>query len=644
MITKIRWKNCFCFRGEHELTLGAGVFAITAKYEDDAQRSNWGGKSSLLKLLGPMPFFGWHGADLEDDWITEGEDSAYYEVTLDSGVRIRRERTRGKSTQVLFFDGSKKVGQKGAQAQIEAHIGLSKTDFFASCFFKQKETDKLITLQPGDRYELVAGWLDLVPLQTCYERAREDLLEVSKDVTKYEGLVRESKAAIEQVLAAVGLQSVAEIDLEIASSTQRFDDLSKKAIEAGDFVTRVARLAMAHERQAAAKESILKLDAEWLDLTKARDELVVESLKSREDALSNADKALEGHATRCTQLSILAGGNFDGNCPVSAGFACPARKLINDQREKHQKELDKARETYSLAEAVRTAAKKDYTLSLQVVRQKNVLDQRIEDVERQIAHYRPLAEAVLDPLPDYNPSDEATRLNREVGQLQSRVWALSKAKRDLDSLEATLATRVTAFTDLQTRQQRLAESAAVFKLAQTKCAEEGLAEIEEGANELLADAGIDLSVKISWEKESHGLAKHCDTCGTFFPTSTKVRTCSGCQSPRGQHFVEKLQVRLSDTSGGAEDLGGLSLQLSAAAWLRSRRGSAFDTVYLDEVGSALDASNRKALGRHISNMITGRFGFKQGFVVSHSPDIDAMFQGRIEILVKKDGTRTVSVV
>lgn len=648
MITKLRWKNCFCFRGEHEISLGAGVFAITASYEDQDGRSNWGGKSSLMKLLGPMPFFGWHGQDLEDNWITEGEDSAFYEVTLDSGARIRRERTRGKSTQILFWEGGRKIGQKGAQREIETHIGLSEPDFFASCFFKQKEIDKLITLRPADRQELVTGWLDLVPLQKCYESVREELSEVSKDVSKYEGLIKESDAAIEQVLTSVGLPDLAAIDLEMAQATVLFDTLSQKAIEAGALVTRVARAAMAVERKVMAEAAILKLDAEWLDLKRERERLDPNSLwntlKGLAESCSDIEFDMKAASESTTRLFGLLNNKFDGNCPVSPGFVCPAREQILSLKDKHSAEFDVSQAKYKSCREAWETAKKSQASAMKLASRLAEIDAQLASVEREIIRYRKDAEVDVPELPTFDPTAEANRLNREVGQLQSRIWALGKVKKELEAHVCTLTERKDRYTKLQDERTRLAEAAAVFKLAQTKCAEDGLAEIEEGANDLLSDAEIDLSVKIAWQRETHGLAKHCDVCGAGFPVSTKVKSCTTCNAPRGNHFVEKLLVKLSDTSGGAEDLGGLSLQLSAAHWLRSKRGSSFDIVYLDEVAGALDAANRKSLGKHISNMITGRFGFRQGFVVSHSPDIDAMFQGRIEIVVKKDGTRTVAVV
>jgi hypothetical protein len=36
-------------------------------------------------------------------------------------------------------------------------------------------------------------------------------------------------------------------------------------------------------------------------------------------------------------------------------------------------------------------------------------------------------------------------------------------------------------------------------------------------------------------------------------------------------------------------------------------------------------------------------GFEQGFVISHSPDVVESLPGRIEIFVKSDGTREITV-
>ena len=71
-------------------------------------------------------------------------------------------------------------------------------------------------------------------------------------------------------------------------------------------------------------------------------------------------------------------------------------------------------------------------------------------------------------------------------------------------------------------------------------------------------------------------------------------------------MVHRLDIELSDRSGAAEDLAGAAFQLSASAWLRSERNSAWSVALLDEPFSQLDAGNRRAFATHLAAMLSGR--------------------------------------
>jgi len=250
---------------------------------------------------------------------------------------------------------------------------------------------------------------------------------------------------------------------------------------------------------------------------------------------------------------------------------------------------------------------------------------------------------------DSSPSSDITRLPAWV---YNRVMSLEG---ELSSMRASLNRATEAgerarkldldVEDLQVRMGVKREALVVFgKLgAQKRVAESALKSIEDGANAMLRECGIDLSVEVQWSREGGGLARSCDACGHPFGTSAKVKQCERCGADRGPLLVNKLELVLSDRSGAAEDLVGASIQLSASAWLREDRGSAWSVALVDEPYGALDASNRKAFSTHLASMLAGRYGFVQAFVVSHSPDTVTQLPGRIEIL--NDGGRaTVRVV
>jgi DNA repair exonuclease SbcCD ATPase subunit len=108
-------------------------------------------------------------------------------------------------------------------------------------------------------------------------------------------------------------------------------------------------------------------------------------------------------------------------------------------------------------------------------------------------------------------------------------------------------------------------------------------------------------------------------------------------------MIDKLELVLSDQSGAADDLVGVALQLSASAWLRAERGSAWSTVLIDEPFGQLDAAHRRALSAHLSAMLAGRYGFEQAMVIAHHASVLDALPGRIEV-IGEGGRSRVRVV
>ena len=107
-------------------------------------------------------------------------------------------------------------------------------------------------------------------------------------------------------------------------------------------------------------------------------------------------------------------------------------------------------------------------------------------------------------------------------------------------------------------------------------------------------------------------------------------------------MVEKLEVVLSQQSGALEDLCGVFLSFAAARWLAVDRGSAFESVFADEVTAHLDRAHRAAFARKLP-AILGGMGARQGFVISHDSATIASLPAKL--LVESDGRRsTVRVV
>lgn len=640
-ITRLTVENWFRYRGKHELSLEAGVYAVTASMVGDEGRSNWLGKSTLLSAIA-FALYGWHLARTEDEWITYDDPNGGVFLQLDSGVAIARTRKRGKSTQLAVTTNGTILAGDEAQTFIEEHVGLNQADFFATCFFEQKQMARLITAKPAERMEIVSAWLDLGPYQRCEENVLKKLSAMAEQGSKLAhreavvlGLVADTytrhhlkdRADPDVQLEAVRIDLTAEHEqlsakLEAArAERERIVDWQHAAAQAEKFT------AVATEGKALRA----KIDA--VDV--ARLSGTIEDLSSgRDDAL--AALVMAQGATKT--LRVLARGAFDGRCPV-AEIECPAKSVINGMRSENAKKLEAATQAEEQASLTVETYRDEHRKVEQKIRAVQADDARLTALREQATGLKVHAariktDGLPPPMPDLGPLRidaelVAKRLaDVETAQQKLREWGdeLASVTDDRDALAVELGT--------------LREALTIFGRngAQRRRAEGAIAEIEQGANGLLADAGIDLEIGVRWAREGQGLAVHCDACGAPFPTSQRVKKCERCGATRGPKLVEKLDIELSDRSGAAEDLAGIAFQLAAGAWLRRSRGTPWSVACIDEPFGSLDESNRRALSVHLAAMLRGRYGFAQAFVIAHDRGIMDAMPKRLEIEATEAGS------
>src|SRR5258706_657278 len=99
-LTTIRLRNWMCFGGDVSLEgLPSSSIAVVARFEDDKERSNWGGKTAVLEAIG-WALLGGHRKRTDDGVIFHGASSAFVELVFDGPLplSVRRSRPRGGPT------------------------------------------------------------------------------------------------------------------------------------------------------------------------------------------------------------------------------------------------------------------------------------------------------------------------------------------------------------------------------------------------------------------------------------------------------------------------------------------------------------------------------------------------------------------
>lgn len=651
IVQRLVLDNWLGYAGRCELQLEPTLYAIIGQHEGDARRSNWAGKTSLIEAM-RFAFYGINPADTADGWITNGESAGSVEVTFSNGARIQRSRKRGHSTKVAFHDtdGTLHAGD-AAQERIDVVLGYSRSDFDVTCWFGQKQMARLITARPGDRFELISGWFRLGLLQAAEERAAERLRGIleekereGREILKASAVLASARERWPDVLTASADSEVVAL-LEVAAANAEGDaaQWARKRQAAQEVV----------DRFSTAADRIRERD-ELADL-RARGAAMAAELKELEGAAqaSKVAQAAEKQSAVAAKLASndyaqkrrLASGHFDGCCPVDERD-CPVKASINEQVTENARRAAEAKAQYDEAVRVENQRRIEAQQAVERERRAATLTVRLDEMRQKakalVERTRGFEGLAIDEGARRQALDARDDATRREGDARN---AASQYRQEIVVLRKCLARQEAGKQALEVLRGKEARARAALRVfgrqgAQKIISEEALAEIASGANAMLRDAGIDLKVTVSWAREGAGLAKTCSECGAAFVG--KAKACGSCKAERGHQLVERLDVKLSDTSGAAEDLAGAALQLSAAAWLRHERGSELCVAFLDEPFGALDEANRRAFAGHLVALLRGASGFQQAFIVAHHPDVLDGLPGRI--LVTRSATGSAAVV
>lgn len=641
MIRAIELVNAGPFRGKHRIALEPKAYAVTARYETDPGRSNWGGKSFLFEMVD----FPLHGRLKKsrrldaDGWITNGEAEGEATLHLEGGVIVSRFRRRGKATQVRFIgpDG-REAAQGDAEEEIRKYLRFDKDDYLNIAYFESKQMARLIHEVPEKRLEIVRGWLGIEKAELAEERADRDVKRAVQKVLN----LRTRRGTIEALLE----------ELPVDADLKRFEKIRDGLVEKVTAAEKEARdVRTAHtdyEQALGIVEEHERVVAEGKKLASEVEKIAVNAKAARDATQKRYEEALAAQRVAEADLQTkkkVSLGLFDGRCPV-AEIECPATKKINADREASADAREKAEQKAATAtaktrlerqmaedarEKYEEGERKKDTLSRMREEIREVMS-TVKDAKKKIAAGPPAegseAEMMLDSL-----RQQLTEANIVIGRTSEARARRDRYTAELKEIDAEFEA-LTADAALYTK------SRAIFRSTQRRVSERALAGIGKSATNMLEAAAIDLSVGFSWEHEGKDYASACDDCGTAFPKSAKVKACERCGAARGMNVVRRLDVVRSAQSDGADDLCGVSLQLAAGSWLLSTRESPWATALLDEPLAAVDKSNRKALASAFVRLL-GAGAFRQAFVISHSSDTADAFPGRIEIVVEKDGTRRI---
>lgn len=628
-IQSLTLRNWGPYYGTQTIELRDTVYAVQAEHTDDPDRSNWIGKSWFLGairflLTGVKP----DSCSTEDAWISRGEKSGGVSGVFSDGSEVSRTRKLGNSTQLeLRIDGKGVAKQDQAQTELDELLGMDHDDLMATCFVEQRQIARLVLADPAERTKIVNGWLELEPLQRAEDWLKSELSR----------LLAEDRALAAQVVSIdpgalkAAVDRVDAITSKVTEIQNERSDLADQAIEMADW-----------RRSAEFAERFKLFKQHGLATRKELDALIPVEIEPLKLAREQTSQVRSAARDREYQLRELVGDQWDGVCPKTCE-TCPVQDQVRTIGASMQVELNEAESVLddadtkyqdldkSLTDAYRVAAERTKKLAL-------------------LDHYRKEATQLLGAVdtidemgmpPDDTEMRERAHILEEQFTIAAReqVLALVERKSLEDGQKASReATKARKTLERTIRLHQEAIAVVGRQGAQKEVAEQVLGDVQNGANRLLQNAGIDLTVEVSWARDGKGLATHCEACGSSYPKTLSQKICGICGAVRGPKLIEKLMIIPSDRSGAADDIAGLSFQLAASSWLRSKRSAAWAVACIDEPFGQLDRANSRALSAHLHSMIRSSFAFEQGFLVAHDAAVMEALPSRVQIVGSTNGS------
>jgi len=603
----IDWQR---FRGVHELELGPGVYALTAEDEQDAARSNYLGKTSLLRAIrwaldGKRP----RTVDSVEDLVSYDRatgvrsEQVGVDIELSDGAFISRLKPLGASESLEFAlpDGTVLRGDEAERA-LPGYLGFEVVEMLDTCIAEQRALPGLVSAGSTASTEAFERWLQTGKLAEAADAVSDELNEL---MTEHGRCIAARVAGLE----AGGTEAEVERRrAELVAAQARFEADHAAANSASEKLRAHAELALklkTRDERRRLLEQVEALAGEVAELKAVPVPDVEAIVAKRERELHARDEARR----EVERARKLVSGQFDGRCPV-AGIDCPAREQINARTAENRAALAKAEAARKEAETRGGLVECSFD---EARAQQRRLDQASARLDAAVEAAARLAWIDSEQLPDVLPPVEQPPLVDRS--------AVERARAALGEAEAALARVADADARLAELARSLAARRAALAIlgpegAQRAAAEQAVGGVVRAANGVLAEAGVDLAVSLSWGRETKELAVRCSGCGSPFPASTRVRQCARCGATRGPKVSNRVRFRLSHQSdGAAADLGGLALRTAAFRWLRARRSARWSVAALDEPLAQMDRAHRASVSAAIQRMLLGTF--EQAIVSAH---------------------------
>jgi DNA repair exonuclease SbcCD ATPase subunit len=676
-----------------EFTPDERVILVQGTYAGSPDRSNRSGKSSFVEA----PLYAFFGEvrdhTREVDCIHHGQKEMWVEVVLDNdGKEITIKRGRNSDNEPLLeISGLKgKKGQK--EAEFEALIGSNFTDFVNTRFFRQNQMHGFMEAKPVERKEMLQAWFQLTRWEGYAAKAKakaNDQKVLLNSLQTQQTIKNDQLQKLVIPDITVIKSQIATIESEIQVSEKALQDAEAVVVSTSSDPTTIKRdIDLITNKLSSCRPRVAQLEAQVKAIDQIKKDLAVYvppnpsagELYNQSEAFKTEIIELEKNKvvfnTQIKQKSTLCGSTscFTGVCPVDQQ-PCEKGTRVGDFNKTIEAEINVLKAQLAAIEVIvitkqrlLRATEVDWksaeTTELRITKYREVAVQE-PNIQRELLTLQTFMieqGAKLIELKETLASINVEEQNKRVMFVAYLTEQLKGAKAKYTELVRSLGAAEAAITQKAELEKDLVELAA--KVATTSqeyhrwlyvlslvdkngipalLVENSLQTIEDTANVILTQISPDTRVEFSTYKELTTKQTNCSVCGSLYDKAGKCTSCG--YGSQGNKFKDEITLKLYEfgreilfhqDSGGGRVLVSLALRLSLSKLLSNQ--SKCRMLVLDEVFGSLDAVNRNQLASLIFNSICNLLGFKQIFVITHTPLGED--SGYAKVVVTRDGSHS----
>lgn len=683
-IKSVTLENFMAYRGSYTLPFREHqIVGILGEYEGEDARSNRAGKSAFFDAV-HWCLTGKSRAKRDVQLIHHGQDRALVSVALeaDDGAIATVTRWRHADNtgglELVGYEGARKAVSQDA---IDKLVGLNHRELEVTAFFKQGDIDQFMQADAQEKKTILRKWVEVAG----WSRYEEDATAFKRKLT-------EEQTRLRTLLAAIGDDTTFDKDKliaqqkELAAALEKLDAASKscsdglvraelriKELERGkeqatrlEFVERkIRQLKEGRPDGDAVKAELVELDMNLAKYPIMTGQQKTEAVEKRDLAVGRLADVAAAERLAMREQEVMS-RERTGLCPLLKE-ACSRIEVTVEAKEDLKRRIAGFAERRERLEQTKERCGKVIRLhDMQEGwrREKAQLAERAsraKQVEKEIAEWMTERDKIRVALPVDAAAQEASardevRQWRERGQeiaakirgYQAQQGQVSQMFKQTVENEAKRAAYTKQLTDLE---EQLGDAAYVAYMfgkngIPSEQLENSFGQIERDANLVLRRLKAPFQVEIRATRELQTWEEACLACGKPFERGQRKPECRTCGVPRAKKQRDELDFKVLENgterdfnmdSGGGKVLLSVGIRVALTLLARRRTGAAWSVLFMDEIFGALDPVNRKAMAELITTTLRRDLGFKQIFLISHTPDVQSAIADTLTVFRHKGG-------